>query len=55
MTEKNIPTNERLIFAMDVPDCDQARSLAEELGESVVFYKLGLELMMSGGYFELME
>lgn len=55
MTDKNIPTNERLIFAMDVPDCDQARSLAEELGESVVFYKLGLELMMSGGYFELME
>jgi len=55
VTEKNIPTNERLIFAMDVPDCDRARSLAEELGESVVFYKLGLELMMSGGYFELME
>ena len=40
---------------MDVPDCDQARSLAEELGDSVIFYKLGLELMMSGGYFELME
>ncbi len=55
MTDKNIPTNERLIFAMDVPDCDQARSLAEELGDSVTFYKLGLELMMSGGYFELME
>jgi orotidine-5'-phosphate decarboxylase len=55
VTDKNIPTNERLIFAMDVPDCDQARSLAEELGDSVTFYKLGLELMMSGGYFELME
>ena len=55
MTDKNIPTNERLIFAMDVPDCDQARSLVEELGDSVTFYKLGLELMMSGGYFELME
>ena len=40
---------------MDVPDCDQARSLVEELGDSVTFYKLGLELMMSGGYFELME
>ena len=55
MNDKNIPTNERLIFAMDVPDCAQARSLAGELGDSVVFYKLGLELMMSGGYFELME
>jgi len=40
---------------MDVADCDQARALAGDLGDSVVFYKLGLELMMSGGYFELMQ
>jgi orotidine-5'-phosphate decarboxylase len=40
---------------MDVPDCDRARALADELGDSVTFYKLGLELMMSGGYFELLE
>jgi orotidine-5'-phosphate decarboxylase len=46
---------ERLIFAMDVPDCDHARRLAEELGESVTFYKLGLELMMGGGYFDLVD
>jgi orotidine-5'-phosphate decarboxylase len=52
---KDIANNERLIFAMDVPDCDTARNLAAELGDSVVFYKLGLELMMSGGYFELLE
>ena len=55
MQGKNIPANERLIFAMDVPDCDRARQLAEELGDVVVFYKLGLELMMSGGYFELLD
>ena len=55
MTAKNIPNSDRLIFAMDVPDCDSARSLAEELGDSVTFYKLGLELMMSGGYFELLD
>lgn len=55
MTDKNIAVNERLIFAMDVPDCDQARKLAETLGDSVVFYKLGLELMMSGGYFDLLD
>jgi orotidine-5'-phosphate decarboxylase len=53
VTPKPIPANERLIFAMDVPDCDRAKALAEELGEAVTFYKLGLELMMSGGYFEL--
>lgn len=55
LTSKNIAVNERLIFAMDVPDCDRARELASELGDSVVFYKLGLELMMSGGYFELLD
>ena len=55
VTAKPIPANERLIFAMDVPDCDQARDLSERLGDSVVFYKLGLELMMSGGYFELLD
>lgn len=55
MTDISIPANERLIFAMDVPACDQARALAETLGDSVTFYKLGLELMMSGGYFELLD
>ena len=54
MTAKEIASSDRLIFAMDVPDCDRARELAEELGDSVTFYKLGLELMMSGGYFELL-
>jgi len=52
---KNIPAEERLIFAMDVADCDTARSLVDELGDAVVFYKIGLELMMSGGYFELLD
>jgi len=52
---KDIPVNDRLIFAMDVPDCDKARSLADELGDAVTFYKIGLELMMSGGYFELLD
>ncbi len=55
MTPKNIPARDRLIFAMDVPDCDRARALAEELGDAVTFYKIGLELMMSGGYFELLD
>jgi len=52
---KNIPVRDRLIFAMDVPDCARARELADELGDSVTFYKIGLELMMTGGYFELLE
>lgn len=55
MSSQVIPSAERLIFAMDVPDADHARSLAEELGDSVRFYKLGLELMMAGGYFALLD
>ncbi len=55
MTNKDIPAKDRLIFAMDVPGCDRARELASELGDSVTFYKIGLELMMSGGYFELLD
>ncbi len=54
MTEKSIPTRDRLIFAMDVPDCDRARALADELGDAVTFYKIGLELMMTGEYFDLL-
>jgi len=52
---KDIPSRDRLIFEMDVPDCGRARALVEELGESVTFYKIGLELMMSGEYFELLD
>ena len=55
MIHKNIPTRDRLIFAMDVPDCGRARQLADELGDAVTFYKIGLELMMSGEYFELLD
>ena len=55
MTPKDIPARDRLIFAMDVPSCDRARALAEELGDAITFYKIGLELMMSGEYFELLE
>lgn len=55
MQHKPIPNVERLIFAMDVPDCDRARDLVGELGDAVRFYKIGLELMMSGAYFELLD
>ncbi len=55
MALKNIPAEERLIFALDVPDAGRARALVEQLGDSVVFYKLGLELLMAGGYFELLD
>ena len=46
---------ERLIFALDVPDTESAQQLADTLGDSVCFYKLGLELFMAGGYFRLVD
>ena len=55
MTPKDIPVDERLIFALDVPDAWEARELVQELDDSVRFYKLGLELLMAGGYFELLD
>ena len=55
MIAKNIPHKDRLIFAMDVSDCARARALADELGDAVTFYKIGLELMMTGGYFDLLD
>ncbi|MFM7066530.1 MAG: orotidine-5'-phosphate decarboxylase [Gammaproteobacteria bacterium] len=55
MTPKPIPSRERLIFAMDVADATEARQVVEQLGESVQFYKIGLELFMAGGYFELLD
>lgn len=50
-----IPPRERLIAALDVPCADAARRLVRVLGDSVCFYKLGLELLMSGAYFELVD
>ena len=48
-----IPRAERLIVALDVPEAGQARALAEKLGDAVRFYKVGLELASTEGYFEL--
>jgi orotidine-5'-phosphate decarboxylase len=55
LSDKKIPPRERLIVALDVPSATQARALVDQLGEAVSFYKVGLELCMSGGYFELIE
>ena len=51
----DINTRDRLIFALDVPEIDQAKNLVEELADSVSFYKIGMELMMTGHYFELLD
>jgi orotidine-5'-phosphate decarboxylase len=50
-----IPTRERLIFALDVPDLAAAKQLVGTLGDAVSFYKIGLELAASAHYFELLS
>ncbi|MDX1459756.1 MAG: orotidine-5'-phosphate decarboxylase [Xanthomonadales bacterium] len=51
---RDIATRDRLIFAMDVPGRDEAMALLDALGDTVQFYKLGLEVFLSGHYFELL-
>ena len=50
-----IPVEQRLIVALDLPGSDQAKALVTRLGDSVHFYKIGLELFMAGDYFPLID
>jgi orotidine-5'-phosphate decarboxylase len=50
-----IPRAERLIVALDVATPQEARNLVERIGDAARFYKIGLELFMAGGYFELVD
>jgi orotidine-5'-phosphate decarboxylase len=45
----NIPLRDRLIVALDLPSVDAAAAMADRLGDSVSFYKVGLSLAFAGG------
>lgn len=47
---KNIPINERIIFALDVDSKDEAERWLDRLGDRVNFYKVGLQLFLAGGF-----
>ncbi len=55
LSAKSIPPRERLIVALDVATGDIAKKLVTELGDSVSFYKVGLEMLMSGDFFDLVK
>ena len=55
LSTKPIPVQERLIMALDVPTIDDAKALVKRLGDHVTFYKVGLELFMTGDYYDLIE
>jgi orotidine-5'-phosphate decarboxylase len=52
---RRIANRERLIFALDVPDIERAQQLVTRLADTVVFYKIGLELATSRHYFALLD
>lgn len=43
------------MLALDVADPLEARRLVDDLDDAVTFYKIGLQLFLSGGYFELAD
>ena len=45
---------DRLIAALDLPTAKDARALVVQLGDTVSFYKIGLELCMAPGFFDLL-
>jgi len=55
ISSKPIPVNERLIMALDLPSIEEAQALVIELGDSVIFYKVGMEIFMCGDYFGFIE
>ena len=55
LSNKAIDTRERLIFALDVPSVEEGKRLVILLEDSVIFYKLGLQIFMAGGYYEFID
>jgi orotidine-5'-phosphate decarboxylase len=44
-----IAPRDRLIVGLDLPDVAEAEAMVRRLGESVSFYKIGMELTFAGG------
>ncbi len=51
---KDIPLNERIIFALDVSTSEEAKQWVETLETHTKFFKVGLQLFLVGG-FEIIE
>lgn len=50
-----IAPSDRLIVALDLPEIPDAKALVVRLGDAATFYKIGLELFMSPGFFGLLD
>ena len=47
---KNPTARQRLIVPLDVADINTARAVIDDLGDRVSFYKLGFQILYSGGF-----
>lgn len=47
---KNIPLNERIIFALDFADPELAGNWVKKLDHQIKFFKVGLQLFLAGGW-----
>lgn len=54
-SSKTIDPKDRLIFALDFESNLQAQQMVETLGDTVNFYKVGLELFMAGGSYAMVD
>jgi len=48
-TESHVAADPRLIIPLDLPTVADAEAMVERLGDSVSFYKIGLQLLATGG------
>jgi len=46
---REIAPRDRLIVGLDLPSVEEAEAMVKRLGESVTFYKIGMELTYAGG------
>jgi len=51
----NFTPRDRLIFALDVDNQADALAWIDRLGDSINFYKIGMELLTSGDYFHVLN
>ncbi len=47
---KDIPLNERIIFALDAPSVKEAKNLVKQLDDKIRFFKVGMELFFGAGW-----
>jgi orotidine-5'-phosphate decarboxylase len=55
MTARPRPPQDALIVALDFDNAAAAHALVQQLGEAVGFYKIGMELFMSGDFWLLFD